>query len=260
LISGAATNPDAEASAADRASAWAPPPEIVRARSDEVHVWRARLDVETHRITQLFDTLSADERQRAEAFVFPTDRDRFVAARGLLRAILSRYLACRPGLVRFKHGPSGKPALEADPAPEGLRFNLAHAGALALVAVTRGREVGIDVETAAAACAAADSATRLLSIREQAELETLPTEQRAAAFLRCWTLKEAYLKARGDGLGFGLDRFTVSLTGPAALVHLEAEPEAARWSLRELDPGPGYGGAVAGAGHDWRLVCFDLAA
>jgi 4'-phosphopantetheinyl transferase len=225
-----------------------------------VHVWRAALDVPESQVRSLWDTLTADERQRAERFFFEKDRTHFVVARGLLRVLLGRYLRQDPPRLRFTYGPHGKPALATDPGGVALRFNVSHSHGLALYAITRGREVGVDVERIRPDIAQEKIAERFFSPREVTVLRALPTPLQAPAFFACWTRKEAYIKAKGEGLTLPLDQFDVSLAPgePAALLHTAWDPqEAAGWALHDLAPAPGYRAAVAVAGHAWRLACWD---
>lgn len=240
-------------------NAWAIPPPYLLATSAEVHVWRASLRVPIGRVRDLERTLATDERARANRFVRERDRDQFVVSRGVLRAILGRYLGQNPCHLRFDYSPFGKPMLSADSGLANIRFNVSHSGDIALYAVTSGREIGVDIERIRTDFGTEDIAQRFFSRREIAALRGLPAPCRLEAFFACWTRKEAYLKARGDGLSLPLDGFDVSLAPghPAALlgVHDDAA-EAARWSLRELFPGPDHVAALAVEGHGWRLHCW----
>jgi 4'-phosphopantetheinyl transferase len=225
-----------------------------------VHIWRAALDVPESQVRSLWYTLTADECQRAERYVFARDRTHFVVARGLLRVLLGRYLGQDPPHLRFIYGPHGKPALATDTGGGALRFNVSHSHGLALYAITRGREVGVDVERIRPEVAQEQIAEHFFSPREITRLRALPTPLQATAFFACWTRKEAYIKAKGEGLALPLDQFDVSLVPgePAALLRAAWDPqEAARWSLQDLAPAPGYRAAVAVAGQDWRLTCWD---
>jgi 4'-phosphopantetheinyl transferase len=225
-----------------------------------MHVWRTALDVPESQVRSLWDTLTADERQRAERYIFEKDRTHFVVARGLLRVLLGRYLRQEPQSLRFTYGPHGKPVLATDTGGGALGFNVSHSHGLALYAVTRGREVGVDVERIRPEVAQEKIAERFFSPREVTVLRALPTPLQATAFFACWTRKEAYIKAKGEGLALPLDQFDVSLAPgePAALLRTAWDPqEAACWALQDLAPAPGYRAAVAGAGHDWRLTCWD---
>jgi 4'-phosphopantetheinyl transferase len=134
-----------------------------------------------------------------------------------------------------------------------------HSHGVALYAVTRGREVGIDLERIRSDLAVTEIAGRFFSRQEVAMLRALPTEEQREAFFRCWTRKEACLKARGEGLSLPLDQVDVSLAPgePDAVPGTERNPsEASRWSLQELIPAPGYAAALAVEGHGWRLACW----
>ncbi len=216
----------------------------------EVHLWRIALDAAPGGAADEGERLlGPDERARAARFRRPEDRRRFVAAHVALREILGGCLGLAPGRVRLVAGPGGKPRLPAGP----LRFSLAHSGALALCAVARGREVGVDVERVRGDIDVAALARRFFSPPEVAELEALPAAERTGGFYRLWTLKEAYLKARGDGLALPLDTFSISLAGPRPVL-LDAGRPAGSWSLATLEAGPGYAAALAVEGTGWRLV------
>ena len=234
---------------------WPLPPAPLTLGSEEVHVWRAPLDATASQIEKLLETLAPDEQRRAERYHFRRDREHFIVARGVLREILSRYLGLAPGQLGFCYNAYGKPALDSTIGTDMLRFNLSHSHGLALYAITRAREVGVDLEQVRPDFACEQIARQFFSTREVAALRRLPAGMKVAGFFNCWTRKEAYIKARGEGLALPLDGFAVSLTPgePAALLtSQEFEPEG-RWSLRALDPGPGYVAALAVEGHDWRL-------
>jgi 4'-phosphopantetheinyl transferase len=242
---------------------WLPPPADLSLPGDEVHVWRASLDLSTSRVLRLRETLTADELGRVARFHFQEDRDRFIVARGSLRTILCRYLGLEPGQIRFSYGPFGRPALVAPSGFSGqwaLDFNLSHSGDLALFAFAQGRKVGIDVERISADVDWEPMAERFFSPRESAALRVLPPDVRREAFFTCWTRKEAFVKAQGEGLSLPLDRFDVSVVPgkPATLLAIRGDPgEASRWMLRDLSPGPGYVAALAAEGHDWRLAQWE---
>lgn len=230
---------------------------------DEVHLWRASLDVTvTARVTRLGRTLAPDERERAARYRFERDRVRDIVARGTLRAILGRYLDLDPAGLRFVYGPQGKPALAPEHGRE-LSFNLSHAGDVALYAVTRGRRVGVDVEQVVPDVAGSTVPEHTFSPHEVAVLRALPLDEQTAAFFRCWTRKEAYVKALGAGFSLDLTSFDVSLAPgePPALLATRHDPtEAARWSLHDVDAGPGYVAVLVVEGHDLRLTYRDWAA
>jgi 4'-phosphopantetheinyl transferase len=225
---------------------------------NEVHVWRASLDESPTQIDSLLHTLAADEQSRADRFYFQRDRERFIVAHGILRTIIGLYLNRAPNSLSFCYGTHGKPALAEESGGDAIRFNMSHSHGMALYAVARGREVGIDVESIRI-LEVEQIAERFFSRREIATLGALPTDLRNYAFFLCWTRKEAYIKARGEGLSLPLDRFDVSLIPrePAALLSTRPDSDdALRWDLHELVVPPGYVGALAAEGRGWSLSCF----
>jgi 4'-phosphopantetheinyl transferase len=222
---------------------------------DEVHIWRSVIDLPDAHIQDFEKVLTPDECARANGFRFKTDRDRFVAARGLLRAILARYLGTHPGQLRFRYGPYGKPALDGE-IGKTIRFNLSHANGLALYAVARDRELGVDLEQVRPHSLDQTIVEQYFSDQENAMLGALSLHEGPEAFFRHWTRKEAYLKAHGEGLS-GLPRQPdFSLEGGAPLTlgtTEETNHQGARWLLRDLDPGPGYVAAIAIEGRLPRL-------
>jgi 4'-phosphopantetheinyl transferase len=238
---------------------WRPPPAELTLSSAEVHVWQASLDPAASCVEHLQRTLSADELHRAARFHFPRDRRRFIVARGILRDILSRYLGVPPSELGFRYSAYGKPALADMADEERLRFNLSHSHEMALFAVTCGRDIGVDIEYLHRAIACEEIAERFFSAHERASLRAVSVEGKHQAFFNCWTRKEAYIKAHGEGLSLPLDQFDVSLAPgePAALLATHSDPrEVLRWSLQALTPGPGYVAALAVEGQGWHLTCW----
>jgi len=241
---------------------WRASPENLVLGGDEVHVWRATLDQTPSQIQSFLHNLAADEQARVERFYFERDREHFIVARGVLRAILGGYLNQAPEYLSFCYSAHGKPALTGESDGDAIRFSVSHSHGVALYAVTRGREVGVDIERIRFDVAVTEIAERYFSRREVATLRTLPAETQRQAFFQCWTRKEAYIKARGEGLSLPLDEFDVSLAPgePAAVLGTQRDPsEASRWSLQELTPAPGYAAALAAAGHGWHLTCWQWA-
>ena len=227
----------------------------------EVHVWWAALDREEPAILRLWRSLSADERARSDQFHFRQDRDRYIVGRGLLRSILGDYLAMEPQHLEFRYGPHGKPHLTGQRGGSELCFNLSHANGLAIYAITRNRSIGVDLEQMRAEVQHEVLAGQFFAPGEVADLRALPASKREQAFFACWTRKEAYVKAKGGGLSIPLEHFEVSLQpgAPVRLVSAEEGPaEASRWSLRELNPVPGYAAALCVEGHDWELRCMTM--
>jgi len=213
---------------------------------NDVHVWRARLDVPW---SWTFDeALSLEDRTRADRFKFESDRRRFCAARASLRLILSRYLQIKPGRLKLEAGEFGKPFLADKNQAQGLRFNLSHSHQLALITVARDREVGVDIEFMRADFVTDEVAAHFFSPAEVEQFRAVPTELRTHAFFKCWTRKEAYIKARGEGLYCPLDQFDVSVMPGARPALLESRLEAAetqRWSFEDIAAGDRYAAIVA---------------
>ena|SRR5579871_3147439 len=212
-----------------------------------VNIYSARLEPDAPRLASLYAILSLEERERAARFHFPEHQKHFIGCRGILREILSGFLEIPPAELRFTYNAYGKPAV-SDPT---LRFNVSHSGGWAMFAVTRGREVGIDIERINERTALELIQARFFSAWESEQLRSLPLEQQTEAFFRCWTRKEAYIKARGLGLSFPLDSFDVSLAPgePAALLR-----GAGNYSVRELPAPEGFAAAVVAEGRDWEIV------
>ena len=214
---------------------------------DEVHLWQAGLDVAPMELAQLSAMLTEAELERSNAFRFEPDRARFIAARGLLRAVLGGYLGAVAGEVALGEGPNGKPRLAGATAP--LRFNLSHSDDVVVFAVTWSREVGVDLERIRFDFPVDQVARLYYSPRERADLAGLPVGDRLRAAFECWTRKEAYLKAVGMGLTMPLDGFDVTVC-PGEPVRLyrhdsRRSAEQGEWSLHAFDVGPDYAAAVA---------------
>lgn len=219
-----------------------------------VEVWRVCLSGLPEDVARLVPTLSPSELDRANRFRFERDGRRFVAARGLLRLVLSYYLNTPPSELKFTSGEFGKPALAPPFDRSGTSFNVAHSGDLALFAVAHGRQVGVDVEGVKHNEELESVARHFFSAREFSSLRALPITARARGFFDCWTRKEAYIKARGEGVSFPLERFSVSFTPAAATLEVEGEPgESSRWRVRPLALGADYAGALVAEGDDWEL-------
>jgi len=229
---------------------WLPPPRPLDLRSDQVHVWRIQLSS----IPLNEDALSEAERQRAARFHFDKDRDRYIVSHASLRDILSRYLQSEPHDLKFAANEFGKPFLP----DHNIEFNLSHSGDLGLIAVTRGRKVGVDIELIREDIELENLAARFFSPREISELMALTIEQRTRGFFNCWARKEAYIKAHGLGLSLPLDSFDVSLDERALLRATRPDAdEASRWMMLSLDTNSGYAGAVAVQGNNVDFKCWD---
>ncbi len=236
---------------APRRFPWRDPPDVLTLTHDDVHVWRVALEVHEGVARQFEDSLAPDEQLRADRFEFAQDRRCFLVRRGMLRAVLGWYLGTRPERLRFECNPYGKPSLARQTSVRPIRFNLAHSADLAVIAVTHGREVGVDIERLDTHFDSLKIAERFFSPREAAALRGRSPSARTQAFLHCWTRKEAYLKARGVGVTWPLDRVEVSVSpGHAALLNVCDDPaELSRWSVQDLNPEPGYVGALVVESH-----------
>ncbi|HLH61214.1 MAG TPA: 4'-phosphopantetheinyl transferase superfamily protein [Ktedonobacteraceae bacterium] len=240
-------------------SPWDTPPEMLLLSQEEVHVWRAWLDLPQSNIEELEPALSDDERIRARRFHFARDRMRFIAAHGQLRVVLGRYLAREPHSLSFTYNAYSKPSLAGLSGGKDLSFNMSHAGSIALFAIARNPVLGVDIEYIQRQMEWESIAERFFSPYEVRMLGAVPPAMRHIAFFNCWTRKEAYIKARGMGLSLALDSFDVSLTPgePARLLNIREEgQDSANWSLYELYPGDDYIAALAIEGHVSSLKCW----
>ncbi|HEV7745553.1 MAG TPA: 4'-phosphopantetheinyl transferase superfamily protein [Pyrinomonadaceae bacterium] len=226
--------------------------------ADDVHVWLAKLD--DYSADSLKLLLREDELLRAARFHFEKDRNHFVVARAWLRKLLGAYLGVSPREPGFSYAEKGKPALE-DGQGSSLSFNLAHSGGMAIYAFSRHREIGVDLEFIREDLAGEKIAERFFSEREIDDLKSLPPELRKRAFFDCWTRKEAYIKARGDGLSMPLNEFDVSFVpgSDASLLRNHKEPEEVnRWMMQQVEAPEGYVAALVAEGQDWQLKNFTM--
>ncbi len=222
----------------------------------EVHLWRIELDGDARACAALRSALSAEERERAERFRFAELRERWMVAHGALRSILAAYEGCDPGELEFEKGLQGKPALTHT--MSALSFNLAHTDHLAMVAVTAGARIGVDAEAVRAGIEAEELSRHYFAPAEVAEILAMPEDERVAAFYRCWSRKEALVKAVGGGLSLALDRFQVNVRGnePAQLVRAKGELSGC-WSLLDVSE-TGVAAAIAVEGQSPVLRRMDF--
>lgn len=227
----------------------------------EIDVWSIRLDPSAEQVEKLGRCLSPDEWERANRFRFDKHRRQYVVGRGALRTLLAAYTGTRPELVKFSYGPRGKPFLESFGTSAGtsegdLQFNLTNSDELALVGFVLGREIGVDVEYLRKMPDCEQISERFFSESERKVLRSIPFPAKEEVFFNCWTRKEAYLKAVGEGLAAPLDSFdvTLALDEPPRMLTLEGDPErAARWFFHHLRPAPDYIGAIAIEGGTWEV-------
>lgn len=218
----------------------------------EIHLWSSGVLKPEAILRALYRKLSPDEREKAARFRFDRDRNAYIVARGLLRSILSHYVGIEPEQLQFTYGPKGKPALRGS----HLYFNASHSKDLAVYALSLEPQLGIDVEYIRPITTLEAIAKQFFSAVEYDDLLTLNTSQRCEGFFNCWTRKEAYVKAIGDGLYAPLHEFqvTVKPDQPASFVTIQGDQTlAARWSLFDLKLGEQYSGAIAVYGRGWHL-------
>jgi 4'-phosphopantetheinyl transferase len=222
----------------------------------ELHVWRACLDFPPTLLERMAKTLSANENERADKFLIARARERFVAARGILRHLLGMYLGLHADKIDFSYGPQGKPSLAATH-DSRLSFNVSHSQAMGLFAFCGGDDVGVDIEEVKADFKGMQIASHFFSTKEIARLAKLSPEVGDRAFFECWTGKEAYVKARGEGLSLPLRDFSIAFVNGEQILRDEL---GRRWSCYAVAPAPGFAGAVVAAGEGWSLRYYTWSA
>jgi 4'-phosphopantetheinyl transferase len=227
----------------------------------EVHVWSASLDVPIAFTQRQWLMLSEEEKHRAQRFLFAGGRTHYVCGRSILRILLGRYLNVAPKEVVFRYGPNSKPEL-APPFHHGrLHFNVSHSNGQLLVAIARGLAVGVDIEMVRPEMEIDSIAKRFFSFDEIEQLGTLSGSAKCDGFFNVWTRKEAYLKARSEGIGYGLDQFAVSLDPdePARLLSDRRDPGAVRhWGIHALAASSGYAAALSAEALDFSVEQLSL--
>ena len=226
---------------------WVQAPSMLALTTNCVDVWRVRLD-EPEKAGSEAGVLSPDEIARASRFHFEEDRIHFTRCRFALRGVLSAYLAIPAPAIRLEYPASGKPQLEGRKNHCTLQFNVSHSANMALIAVASEHRLGVDIEKIRGDVDTSSLAERFFSIRERAGLQALPEHLRVPGFFACWTRKEAFLKATGDGLSFPLADFSVT-THPDLSPELEeirGNTEARKqWFLADLSVAGGFRATVA---------------
>jgi len=225
----------------------------------EVHVWEFPLRISGSAQTALEKCLSEDEQGRMRRFHALRDGQRFAAAHGMLRSILATYTGCPRSQLKFITSEFGKPRLAGS--NSGLRFNLSHSRERALLGVRRDREIGVDIEAIKQDVECEKLAKRFFSDREQETLLQMNGEAQIRAFFRCWTCKEAFLKAQAVGLSRSLESFDIDLQCERARLAATRPDasEAERWSIVEINAAPGYAAAICieGRAETIRLFRYD---
>lgn len=238
---------------------WDSPPAELPVLKQTAHVWCVALDFSQDILKTFLSLLSSDEQERAQQFRFEKDRNHFIAARGLLREVLSRYSNIEPQKLKFHYNIYGKPSL-ADYSQ--LQFNLSHSNGLALYALTLDNNIGVDIEFKGRECDIDAIAQRYYSPREYEILNKLSGTEKTDAFFNAWARKEAFLKALGQGISYSLDKVEVTLTADElarfVAIHDTAQ-DVSQWYLHALNPSPDFAAALAIKGHvdkveTWRWI------
>lgn len=218
---------------------------LFKLAESDVHVWPVVTQASEAVGKELESVLQPEEKRRADKFRFAHLRRAFIVGRSALRILLGRYLNVSPASIKFSYEPTGKPGIAGN-AP--VRFNISHSEGLTVIAIAVHCDIGIDVEQIRPIAEMHEIAERCFCSEEAAELLSLPSDQRERAFFLCWTRKEAYIKATGDGLSTNLKNFRVTMRPgePAALLRLANDANAARsWTFHELNLAPNYAAALA---------------
>lgn len=200
---------------------------------NEIHVWKVALDQDLSTLGHYLNLLSPDERQRAKSYQRDQDRFRFIASRGVLREALAAYLGREAAGLAFVNGPCGKPQLAPEPHTPPIHFNLSRCESLGLLAFSRTREVGVDLEAVRTDVDMDSIAYHFFTASEQAMLQGIEESKRHQMFFNCWTLKEAYLKAEGQGMSGTLDQIDITKMLPGG-----------KWRMQVLNLGEDYAGSL----------------
>jgi 4'-phosphopantetheinyl transferase len=219
---------------------------LILINPNEVHLWRTKTDLPEYDIPKLYAMLPEDEKDRADRFRFSRHRRRFIASHAMLRMILGKYLGREPAAPAFEYDERGKPRLAASFGPSGIFFNLSHSHDMALVGVAQNRRIGVDIEFIRPLSNMEATTRRYFSEIEAEMIADLPPDHREKNFFKFWTIKEAYLKATGDGLT-GLRDINLPIhDAPREATRLTiTDAENHPWSLRPLDVAPDYAAAFA---------------
>jgi len=240
-------------------SPWPSRSQPVDLGTAEAHLWVIDLDLVPERLPDFRSTLSPDEEERASRFLKSVDARRYTAARASLRRLLGAYIGIEPGRLRFTYDRFGKPGLGGELSAASVRFSVSHSGDRGLFGFVREHRIGVDLEHIRADIDVENLAKNHFSPREFQKLRSLSSDRQLEAFFCCWTRKEAYLKGRGEGVSYGLDRVEVSMSPgePAAILRAFDDPDVIRrWTLEHLRPAPDYLGAAAVEANNINFECF----
>jgi 4'-phosphopantetheinyl transferase len=227
---------------------WNLPPADYRIDPNTVHIWRAHFQPTLISKREFLERISKEEIERAQRFIRQSDRDRYIFSHGLLRSLLGAYVECAPQQFVFETKQHHKPFLVSPYCGNDIRFNLSHSEDMVLIAVTRGVEVGVDVEHIRKIPDALQIVNSTFSVDERKFLNSLPPGDFEESFFAYWTSKEAFLKGIGKGLSYPLDKFSISFLSKESesLVYIhDDQGNALCWKIIQISPGPGYSGALA---------------
>jgi len=225
---------------------------------DEIHVWKLPLRRTDEQFIDFENSLCQDERQRADAFLFPHLRQRFVARRGLQRLILGQYCGVRAKDIKFVYDDHGKPQVSPDHNLINLHFSISHSEDLALLACSRHKPVGIDIENIRAVEDRDDIVSRFFSDIEKQAWQSIKPAERTQAFFKAWTRKEAFVKALGVGLGLDLNQFSVSFEDQDTrlLSWSEESEKKENWMLYLVNPDQNFSAALASSNKNGKICLF----
>ena len=237
-------------------SDWDNPPKKVKLLQNEIHIWRANLDLPSVVIEKLASTLSKDEINRANRFRFQQHRDRFIVGRGILRELLANYLQVKsdraaPRLQRdrviFEYSPRGKPQLASSLNQYSLQFNVSHSQDLALYGFNYQRIIGVDLEYIKDNIDCKQLAKRFFTTQELQLINSYPTSEQKTIFFQLWTAKEAYLKATGEGLAGSLDtiEFTLDNNSVKLMQIKQDQAQVSYWSINNFIPQDNFIATIA---------------
>lgn len=236
---------------------WPPMPDKPQLFANDVHVWFASLDFVGFKVDKMWSLLSLDERDKASQYHLLEDRNRFVFIRGLLRMILGYYLAVSPQQITFCYGLYGKPYLQRQLQRSAIQFNLAHAGKFALYSIARDRHVGVDVEYMRPIPEAFQLIERFFCSKEKIFLCNLSEDEFIQTFFQFWTRKEAFIKARGQGLSFPLTCFDISSVSKTPVLYFDEDSgKKSSWTFRDLFFNFDYAASLVVEGEEPLISCW----
>lgn len=222
---------------------WTTAPVTLNANRNETHVWRVKANESNAAL--LASSLTEAEHAHAKCFRLPASRNEFIVARGFIRFVLGRHLRILPGSIRVREGQHGKPELATQLYGDRLTFNLSHSRGVILAAITVGHEVGIDIEFLDSNVHFSEIARTIFSPTEERWLSQLPDDKRQLNYFRCWTRKEAFVKALGEGLSDRIRQVEIVPVAGALLPRIAGIPAGDRWMIKDLHVGDNFVAAVA---------------